>query len=135
MVNITGGCLCGKVRYDGNTDPIVTCVCHCHNCQKASGSAFSIVVAVSEQALNVQGDLKTYEDNSDSGNPNFRSFCPACGSRVMDQSEAAPGMLMLQVGTLDDPSWVKPAIQIYCDSAQPWVSLDGEWQMFARIPS
>jgi len=135
MVSITGGCLCGKVRYKADTDPIVSCVCHCHNCQKASGSAFSIVVAVSEQALYVQGELKTYEDIADSGNLNLRSFCPVCGSRVLDKSEAAAGILMLQVGTLDDPSWVKPAMQIYCDSAQPWVSLGGEWQQFAKMPS
>lgn len=134
MVTITGGCLCGNVRYKADTDLIYTCVCHCHNCQKASGSAFSIVVAVSEQTLNVQGELKTYEDIADSGRLNYRSFCPTCGSRVMDKSEAAPGMLMIQVGTLDDTTRVKPAVQIYCDSAQPWVSLGGDWQRFAKMP-
>jgi hypothetical protein len=41
---------------------------------------------------------------------------------------------MVQVGTLDDPSWVKPAMQIYCDSAQPWVQLSGEMQRFAKMP-
>ena len=135
MVSITGRCLCGKVRYSTDTDPTITCVCHCHNCQKASGSAFTIVVAVPQQGLTVEGNLQTYEDKGDSGKPNYRRFCPTCGSRVMDESGAAPGWLMLHVGTLDDPSWVKPAMQIYCDSAQPWVSLGGEWQRFAKMPS
>lgn len=41
---------------------------------------------------------------------------------------------MVQVGTLDDPSWVKPAMEIYCDSSQPWVQLGGEMQRFAKMP-
>ena len=134
MVKITGGCLCGKVRYSADTDPILTAVCHCHNCQKASGSAFTIVVAVPQQTLHVQGELKAYEDKGDSGMSNYRHFCPTCGSRVMDEAGMAPGMLALQVGTLDDPSWVKPTVETYCDSAQPWVSLGGEWQRFPKMP-
>jgi hypothetical protein len=52
----------------------------------------------------------------------------------MDEAEAMPGVIMVQVGTLDDTSWVKPAMQIYCDSAQPWVQLGGEMQRFAKMP-
>jgi hypothetical protein len=44
------------------------------------------------------------------------------------------GIAMVTVGTLDDPSWVKPPMQIYCDSAQPWVSLGGEMQSFQKMP-
>ena len=42
---IKGGCLCGQVRYTANAEPAFTGVCHCKNCQKQAGSAFSIVVA------------------------------------------------------------------------------------------
>ncbi len=41
---------------------------------------------------------------------------------------------MLNVGTLDDPGWVKPGMQIYCDSAQPWVQLGGDMQRFPKMP-
>ena len=134
MATITGGCLCGKVRYSAETDPMFAGVCHCRNCQKAGGSAFAIVVAVPEAALDVQGDLKTYQDKGDSGQPMYRRFCPECGSTVMDEAAVMPGVLMIQAGTLDDPSWLKPAMQIYCDSAQPWVALGGEWQSFPKMP-
>ena len=134
MPSITGGCLCGKVRYSADVEPVFAGICHCRNCQKESGSAFSIVVAAPQPALTVQGDLKTYEDKGDSGQPMCRRFCPACGSTVLDEGAAMPGILMIQVGTLDDPGWVKPAMQIYCDSAQPWVSLEGKWQGFAKMP-
>jgi hypothetical protein len=134
MPQITGGCLCGKVRYTADAEPVFAGVCHCRNCQKESGSAFAIVIGIPQTALSVQGDLKTFEDKGDSGKAMLRRFCPHCGSTVMDEAEALPGVIMVQVGTLDDPSWVKPAMQIYCDSAQPWVQLSGEMQRFAKMP-
>ena len=45
-----------------------------------------------------------------------------------------PGMIVLKAGTLDEPSTVKPMMQIYCDSAQPWVSLGGEMKSFPKMP-
>ncbi|HVC63336.1 MAG TPA: GFA family protein [Acetobacteraceae bacterium] len=134
MASIIGGCLCGKVRYSAETEPVFTGVCHCRNCQKASGSAFAIVIGLPQPALSVQGEMKTYTDKGDSGQAMLRRFCPECGSTVMDEAAAMPGIVMVQVGTLDDPSWVKPAMQIYCDSAQPWVQLSGDWQRFPKMP-
>jgi hypothetical protein len=43
-------------------------------------------------------------------------------------------MIMLKAGSMDDPSVVKPVMQIYCDSAQPWVSLGGELKSFQKMP-
>jgi len=134
MASITGGCLCGKVHYSADVDPIFAGICHCHNCQKATGSAFSAVVAVPQPALTVQGELKIYEDKGDSGSPMYRRFCPECGSAVLAEAAVMPGVVMIQAGTLDDTARLKPGMQIYCDSAQPWVSLDGEWQRFPKMP-
>ena len=45
-----------------------------------------------------------------------------------------PDVVMIPAGTLDDASWVKPTMQIYCDRAQPWVKLEGDMQRFAGMP-
>ena len=134
MAKMTGGCLCGKVRYSADVEPVFTGVCHCRNCQKASGGAFAVVIGVPQTALDVQGHVKTYADRGDSGKAMYRRFCPDCGSTLMDEAEAMPGVTMIQVGTLDDASWVKPAMQIYCDSAQPWVQLGGDMVRFPKMP-
>jgi len=42
----------------------------------------------------------------------YRRFCPKCGSTVLDQAGVMPGVLMIQAGTLDDPGWLKPNMQI-----------------------
>jgi hypothetical protein len=134
-MKIEGGCLCGKVRYSAEAEPAFVGVCHCKNCQKVSGTAFATVVAVPKTALRLQGTLKSYADRGDSGKTLSRLFCPECGSSVIDEAEAMPGVSMILVGTLDDPSWVKPGMEIFCDSAQPWVSLGGERQRFPRMPA
>ena len=134
MPKIAGGCLCGKVRYTSTSDPVFAGVCHCRNCQKQSGTAFSVVVAVPADQFSVQGTMKTYHDTGDSGQQVERHFCPDCGSPILTEVAVMPGVAIIKAGTLDDPSWLKPAMQIYCDSAQPWVDLAGEMQRFPKMP-
>jgi hypothetical protein len=135
MTEIEGGCLCGQVRYSSDAEPVFVGICHCTDCQKFSGSAFATVVALPAAALKVAGTLKTFTKPGDSGKPMHRRFCPECGSSILDEADALPGMVMVDAGTLDDPSWVRPQSQIYCGSAQPWVQLGGEIKRFAKVPS
>ena len=135
MPQIAGGCLCGKVRYSATGDPAFVGVCHCKDCQKFSGSAFAVVLAVPKSALKIEGRLASYGKTGDSGKTLERKFCPECGCSIADEAAALPDIVMLGAGTLDDPSWVKPAMQIYCDSAQPWVHLQGEMKSFPKMPS
>ena len=134
MPQIVGGCLCGKVRYSAEGDPVFVGVCHCTDCQKFTGSAFSVVIGVAKPALKLEGKLARYSKTGDSGKSIHRTFCPECGSSVADEADVMPDVVMLGSGTLDDPSWVKPAMQIYCDSAQPWVHLEGEMKRFPKMP-
>jgi hypothetical protein len=134
MPEITGGCLCGKVRFVANAEPAFVGVCHCRSCQRNSGSAFAVVMGFPAAAVSIQGELKTYTDTADSGKHLFRRFCPECGSSISSEAEVMPGMIMLKAGSMDDPSVVKPVMQIYCDSAQPWVSLGGELKSFQKMP-
>jgi len=131
MSELNGGCLCGAVRYTTNAAPEFVGLCHCTDCQKHTGSAFAIMVRLPKTALQIQGTIKTFSKLGDSGNPILRHFCPECGSSIADEPTARPGMINLNAGTLDDPSLVVPTLEIYCDSALPWVQLPG-MQRFAR---
>jgi hypothetical protein len=134
-MKIEGGCLCGKVRYSADAEPAFVGVCHCKDCQRETGTAFNVVVAVAKPELSLQGTLKTFSGRGDSGKAVNRRFCPECGSSILSEPDALPGVAIIKVGTLDDTSWVKPEMEIYCDSAQPWVSLGGERQRFPKMPS
>jgi hypothetical protein len=129
-----GGCLCGKVRYSGEAEPIFAGVCHCTNCQKSSGTAFNTVVAVPKPTITMTGPVKTYEGKGDTGNAVFKLFCPECGSPVAEEAAIMADVVMIPVGTLDDPSTATPAMQLYCDSAMPWAVLEGGIQRFPKMP-
>ena len=134
MPQMSGGCRCGQVRYKADAEPIFTGICHCTDCQKQSGTAFNIVVAVPQAALAIEGSPKTYASKGDTGKQITSRFCPNCGSTIVSEAEIMPGVTMIRAGTLDDTSWLNPAMEIYCDSAQPWVQLGGGMQRFPKMP-
>ena len=133
-MKISGGCRCGNVRYSADAEPIFVGVCHCANCQKSSGTAFTTVVAVPKPAVSLTGTVSTYQGRGDTGKATYKRFCPACASPIAIEAEVMADVVMIPVGTLDDTSGIKPAMQIYCDSAQSWVDLAGEMQRFAKMP-
>jgi hypothetical protein len=134
MAKIEGGCACGKVRYSAEADPIFAGVCHCTHCQKITGTSFSVVVAIPAPALTVTGDVKVYDSKGDTGQGTHSTFCPNCGSPVLGAADVMQGVVMIRAGTMDDSSWVKPSMEIYCDSKMPWVALGGELQSFPKMP-
>ena len=134
MGKIVGGCLCGNIRYSTDAEPALTCVCHCKNCQKQTGTAFSILVAVPKGSLNIQGETATIETAGESGQPVFRRFCRNCGSPILSEVAATPALDWLKAGTLDDTSWLQPQVNIWCDSAQSWVKIDEGVQQFGKNP-
>jgi len=54
---LDGRCLCGRLTYHCDGEPLVTVVCHCKDCQRQTGSAFSIFVVVPRATLHVEGDM------------------------------------------------------------------------------
>jgi hypothetical protein len=75
-----------------------------------------------------------HEDLPETGNAMHRRFCPECGSRIATDADGIPNMTFVMAGTLDDTSWVDPTMQLWCGSAQPWVSLPEKIQPFQRMP-
>jgi len=100
--------------------------CHCKNCQRQSGSAFSTIVGVPEGALTIEGTFKTFDDEGESGQAVLRDFCPKCGSPLFSRVAAAPGMIFIKVGTLDDTASFTPAMHLWAKSKQDWVDLAGQ---------
>ena len=123
---MTGGCLCGQVRYSVTGEPAMQVNCHCKNCQRQSGSAFSTIVGVPEGALTIEGTFKTFDDEGESGQAVLRDFCPKCGSPLFSRVAAAPGMIFIKVGTLDDTASFTPAMHLWAKSKQDWVDLAGQ---------
>ena len=131
---ITGGCLCGAVRYTTSAQPIIAANCHCRDCQRASGGAYVSAVLLPRAGVAITGPVKYFEVKGGSGNAVKRGFCPECGARLFGMPDIAPQMMSVTAGSLDDPSWFRPAMDIYTASAQPWAHMDPALPKFPRSP-
>jgi hypothetical protein len=121
---ITGGCLCGAVRYSAKGPVVAARQCWCRVCQYiASGSATTNVIVPTDD-LRVEGRLSDYRSVADSGSNMVRSFCPACGTHIFSASDARPTLIVVRVGTLDDPELGAPTGIIWSRSAPDWACLD-----------
>jgi hypothetical protein len=128
MGKLDGSCLCGNVTYSSDAEPLATAVCHCADCQKHSGGAFSIVVAVPRDSFKIEGEenLGSYPTvGTDHGQATARKFCKECGTAIVSVPDSIPEMVFIKAGSLEDRSWLEPQMQVWCDSAQPWVPIDG----------
>ncbi len=134
MAKLDGSCLCGKVTYSCAAEPVATAVCHCTDCQKQTGTTFSIIVAVPREALQIEGDsLGSFTTvGTDTGQEVSRQFCRECGSPIVSLSDAMPAAAFIKAGTLKDTSWLEPQMHVWSESAQPWFPLDS--QEGAKLP-
>jgi hypothetical protein len=132
MSNVTGGCLCGGVRYTLKDEPARRGVCHCRDCQRFTGSAFMPLMFFPKASVDLKGELKSFTTEGSSGHKVHRHFCSNCGSSVAIEAEHGAGRMLVAVGTLDDPSGFVPDVEIFCDFAQPWVNERADRKRFPR---
>ena len=134
-MTFSGGCTCGAIRYECSADPLMSVNCHCRDCQRASGSAFMAVVVVPKDALKIaKGEPKYHAVRADSGNMVSRGFCPECGAPLFTKLSAMPDIMAIKVGSLDDPSWYRPTMDIYTASAQPWDYMNPDVPKVPKMP-
>jgi hypothetical protein len=125
LTEFSGGCLCGAVRYSCSSQPVAMVNCHCRDCQRAGGAAYSPTVVVPAQSLRItQGQPKIHRVSAESGNEASRAFCVECGSHLFAFSSGRTEFVGVKAGSLDDPSWFKPMVDAWVSSAQPWDCLD-----------
>ena len=116
---LTGSCYCGKVKYESAGKILIFANCHCPDCRKFSGSAFSSVLAVEESGFKiVAGADNLVAFNSSPGKT--RSFCKTCGCHLFARAEQRPGMVLIRAGSLDVDPRMKPQSHIWVSMKAPW---------------
>lgn len=134
MTKITGGCLCGKVRFEISAAPIAMRLCWCRDCQYFAAGNATVNVVFRSDALEVEGELTDYVSIADSGSRMHRRFCPHCGTPVFSASEARPHLVIVRNGALDDTELLNPSATIWTDSAPEWAWIDEAHPRFAGQP-
>lgn len=120
MTPISGGCLCGKVRYTVSHPPISQGICYCHQCQRTGGAYGSPLMVLSASTFeNNQADISFSETKSDRGSTVKRHFCKECGSHIFATISDIPSLLTVKANTLDDFSRFTPEYLVWTKSADP----------------
>lgn len=134
MTERIGGCLCGAVRYRTTAEPLGARVCWCRDCQRiaANGTVNALFAA---HSIEIDGAPAVFVRTSEgSGNAVRRRFCARCGCHLFADTPGYPGVVVVRVGTLDDPSSVRPASNIWSASAPAWACLDASIERVERQP-
>ena len=130
-----GACLCGELRYSLGEDPVTLYVCHCTDCQRQSGASFSLSMIVRRDALEVlRGRPEQYAVELADGRVKRAHFCGRCSTRLWGPSSIET-LAVLEPGTLDDTSWLRPVGHIWTQSAQPWVVISEDSLRCSEGPS
>jgi len=121
---VEGGCQCGAVRYRLNASPLAVYNCHCKDCQRFSGAAWSMSMPTrSADFEHLGGDVAVYERIADSGRHIVMKFCAQCHTWLWNEPPAA-GIVVLRAGSLDCMDWAAPIGNIWTDSKAAWVEID-----------
>ena len=132
-MTLEGGCYCGKVRYLAEGEPMMKAQCHCRECQYITGGApntFIVMPAAGHKYT--KGTPKAFT-RSDLERAVTREFCPDCGTHLATKPPGRP-VVVVKVGTLDDPAQFTPQMAIFTVDKQPFHQIPEGMKTFERRP-
>ena len=127
-----GRCSCGAVTFELAGEPAAVSLCHCRDCQRSAGAPLMAWAEYPEAALTMtRGKPKTINSSGTA----MRSFCPDCGTGLFYRNEGIlPGLVEVQLATLDDPDTLPPTMQIQTAERLGWMRNLHAIPEFERFP-
>ena len=119
---LTGGCLCGRVRYEihGKIGPIAHC--HCVTCRKAQGGAFVTNAPVRTKYFHLLTDSDCVAE-FESSPGKWRCFCRNCGSPLWSRRDSDPEIVRIRLGLLDADPGRRPLAHVWVSEKAPWYEI------------
>ncbi|MEK1928306.1 MAG: GFA family protein [Pararhizobium sp.] len=131
---MTGGCLCGAVRYQTVATPKYSGFCHCRDCQRATGTGHCCYMIFSRGEVAFTDALKSFSMIGGSGMETVRYFCENCGSQIFGSGPPDDDRWTVYAGTLDDPSLFQPDSAVMTSSRPSWDHIAGGLPEFGNMP-
>lgn len=122
-MKVDGTCHCGEIVWEAEIDPQAVLVCHCTDCQVLGGGAFRWGTLIAREAFTLlQGEPKFYRKTAASGAQRDLAFCGTCGTSLYGTQADHSTHLSLRLSGARQARELAPAMQMWSQSALPWVN-------------
>lgn len=122
---ITGGCLCGAIRFEAKDPPLFSCHCHCEWCRRAHGAAFVSWLGLKGESFAIASGADAVRWYA-SSEKSRRGFCATCGTTLFYESTLAPGEMHVALACVDQASAHPPKAHVFWDSHVAWNAVADE---------
>lgn len=126
----TGGCLCGAIRFEVQTEPLWIAHCHCHSCRHNTGSAVATFIGYRMEDVRWTEGARTYFESSPGVK---RGFCATCGTPMSYEGDRAPGETHLYIGTMDEPDKFPPRNHVFFEERIAWFDTADDAPRYPRF--
>ncbi|MGZ8282599.1 MAG: GFA family protein [Allosphingosinicella sp.] len=121
MTERIASCGCGALTATAEGEPVRNSLCHCRDCKRRTGGAFSWNATYPAAQVTIDGPYASWERGSDEGYWARNHFCPKCGITIFYEIERRPGMISIPVGAFADPDFPAPTVEVYEQKRCGWV--------------
>ncbi len=128
-------CHCGDLQLRCEGEPAKVSMCHCLDCQRRTGSAFSVAVFYPVGKVAIGGETRVFNRPSASGFAVNFHFCPRCGSNVFWRPERMPHLVGVAAGAFGDPDFSAPQQAVWTKDRHAWVTLPDGMPCFEAGPT
>jgi hypothetical protein len=134
---ITGGCLCGGVRFELTEPPTGAVYCHCTRCRRRTGTAASPSARIDGRALRIVRGEQLIKGWLPPGGGFEKCFCGECGAHLFSRNPVDHNQIAVRMGAFDGDPGVRPSVRQFVAYAAPWEPIpdDGLERFAERSPS
>jgi hypothetical protein len=116
-------CACGQLKAECSGEPTFVAMCHCHQCQRRTGSVFAVNAGFLTGDVKLEGRSSGWSRAGDSGRTVDFRFCPECGTTVYWSGQMRPDLIVVAVGAFNDPDFPAPIRTVWAQSKHEWVQI------------
>lgn len=126
MTTKTASCHCGELKVACEGEPMFVAMCHCEDCQRRTGSSYSMGAWYERSSVGISGNDKLYRRTGEEGMDLSYHFCPNCGANVFWESSTVENAYGVAVGCFADPDFPAPIFSFYSKRQHKWLTIPDE---------
>jgi len=134
-MEFSGHCYCGNIQYRASGEPAIKVQCHCRECQYLSGGSANVTIGMPAAGFEYTKGTPKQFARKDLAHPVTREFCPECGTQILSKApHALPDVMLIKVGTMDDPRQFTPDLAIFTVDKQAFHHIAESMPAFEHMP-